>query len=68
MDFCNGFAFFIHYFDLAGVFCDQGVCDYRTEEGHPLLRDNNGHLSQLGSELVVRHLAGWMRREGIPLP
>ncbi|WP_370179079.1 acyltransferase family protein [Alteriqipengyuania sp.] len=58
----------IHYFDLAGVFCDQGVCDYRTEEGYPLLRDNNGHLSQLGSELVVRHLAGWMRREGIPLP
>ena len=58
----------VHFFDQASVFCEGPTCDYRRRDGAPLLRDDNGHLSQLGSELTARRLLIWAAGENLPLP
>lgn len=58
----------VYLFDLAAVFCTAQTCDFRSPEGYPLLRDANGHLSELGSRLVAGRLNVWMRQKNIALP
>lgn len=58
----------VHFFDIGRIFCDRVICDYRSAEGYPLLRDANGHLSELGSRLVADRLALWAKKKNLPLP
>lgn len=53
-------------FDPFPIFCKDGVCEFRNENG-PLLRDEIvEHLSMLGSDVFSQYLAAWAR-ENMPL-
>lgn len=54
-------------FDQWDILCGPQMCDLRTPDGAPLIRDN-GHYSVLGSELAIDRFFTWADRQGVGLP
>ena len=48
------------FFDQNSVFCDFEECRFKTEEGIPLYRDENFHLSEFASIEVGRDFQTWV--------
>lgn len=45
----------VDIFDPYDAFCSNGLCNF-VKDGEPLLRDDTGHLTKFGSELLVEKL------------
>ena len=58
----------VYFFDLAGVFCGQTECSFIDDDGLPLLRDDNGHLSVRGSRLVAHSFIRWAEEKNLLQP
>ena len=50
----------ILFFDQNAVFCDSEECRFKTEEGIPLYRDENFHLSEFASIEVGQNFQTWV--------
>lgn len=48
------------FFDQNAVFCDSKECRFKTEEGIPLYRDENFHLSEFASLEVGLNFQTWV--------
>jgi hypothetical protein len=48
------------FFDQNSVFCDSDECRFKTEDGIPLYRDENFHLSEFASIEVGRDFQTWV--------
>jgi hypothetical protein len=48
------------FFDQNSVFCDFEECRFKTEDGIPLYRDENFHLSEFASIEVGRDFQTWV--------
>jgi hypothetical protein len=48
------------FFDQNSVFCDFEECRFKTEQGIPLYRDENFHLSEFASLEVGRNFQAWV--------
>jgi hypothetical protein len=48
------------FFDQNSAFCDSDECQFKTEDGIPLYRDENFHLSEFASLEVGRDFQTWV--------